>query len=127
MALAVPEMLARHWPCITRGAANSLLRPRRGHDSRGGERRLRIDWARAHEADPRLRKQRLDEGGRLQRPPPRHARVHILQEVVAVSCTWLAMLCKGHSASFLADSAWVLGYKVFLTDLWASRALFSCS
>lgn len=64
----------------------SALRPGRRHHARRGERRLRRGRLRAHEADAGLREERLDDAGRLQRAPPRDARIHILQEVVAVPC-----------------------------------------
>ena len=76
-------------PLMLRAAAPSqpsALRPGRRHHAWRGERRLRRSRLRAHKADAGLREERLDDAGRLQRPPPRDARVHILQKVVAVPC-----------------------------------------
>ena len=89
-------------PLTLRAAAASqpsALRPRRRHHARRGERGLRRGRLRAHEADAGLWEERLDDAGRLQRPPPRDARVHILQEVVAVPCACSPVTSSQHHCS----------------------------
>ena len=77
----------------------SALRSGWRHHAWRGERGLRRGRLRAHEADAGLREERLDDAGRLQRPPPRDARVHILQEVVAVPCACSPVTSSQHHCS----------------------------
>ena len=67
-------------------STQSVLRSWRRYNAGRRECWLCSDRARPHEPYARLREQRLDDPWSFQWPPPRHARVHILQEVVAVSC-----------------------------------------
>lgn len=64
------------WPRPHAGSPHHV-RPRGGHG-----------WRHHRGRDDVLRgEQRAHKAGRAQRPPPRHARVHVLQEVVRMACT----------------------------------------